>query len=146
MTLTGRHVAAMFVGGFSIIIGVNIVLAVSAVRTFPGVEVKSPYVASQEFEARRAAQEALGWHAAARYEDGRFSLALTDAEGRPAPAQDLAVHIGRPTMERADAPVALDAAGQAALDLAPGLWRVDVTARAEDGTLFEQRLKLWVKK
>ncbi len=55
---TGRHAAAVFVGAFAVIIAVNVALAVSAVRTFPGLEVANSYVASQEFNARRAAQEA----------------------------------------------------------------------------------------
>lgn len=44
--LTGRHVLLMFVAGFGIIIAVNLTLAFSAVRTFPGLEVKNSYVAS----------------------------------------------------------------------------------------------------
>jgi len=59
--LTGRHVLMIFVGAFTVIIGVNIALAYNAVRTFPGLEVKNSYVASQEFNTRRAAQVALGW-------------------------------------------------------------------------------------
>ena len=34
--LTGWHVLAMFIGGFSIIISVNLALAFNAGRTFPG--------------------------------------------------------------------------------------------------------------
>ena len=64
-TLKGRHVAMMFGVGFGVIIAVNIALAVSAVRTFPGLETKNSYVTSQSFEADRAAQEALGWDASA---------------------------------------------------------------------------------
>ena len=56
--LTGWHVLAMFVTGFSIIIAVNITLAINAVRTFPGKETESSYVASQHFDSDRAAQEA----------------------------------------------------------------------------------------
>ncbi|MEM9970975.1 MAG: FixH family protein, partial [Pseudomonadota bacterium] len=39
--LKGWHVATMFVCGFAIIIAVNLTLAFSAVRTFPGLEVKN---------------------------------------------------------------------------------------------------------
>ena len=58
---TGRHAALLFVGSFGIIISVNVALAVNAVRTFPGLEVKNSYVASQEFNDRLHAQTALGW-------------------------------------------------------------------------------------
>ncbi|HBR40028.1 MAG TPA: nitrogen fixation protein FixH, partial [Sulfitobacter pontiacus] len=52
--LTGWHVLAMFIGGFSIIISVNLALAFNAVRTFPGKETESSYVASQNFDTDRA--------------------------------------------------------------------------------------------
>ncbi|MFD1342574.1 FixH family protein [Litorisediminicola beolgyonensis] len=137
--LTGRHVAAVFVFGFGIIIAVNIALAVNAVSTFPGLEVPNSYIASQEFDARREAQEALGWSVAAEYRDGRLTLALTDRSGQLAPVERLELHVGRPTEERDDLPVALGPDRSAMLDLAPGLWRLDVTAEARDGTPFEYR-------
>ena len=52
--ITGRHVAAMFGAGFGVIIAVNVLLATKAVSTFPGLEVKNSYVASQTFDADRA--------------------------------------------------------------------------------------------
>jgi len=58
--LTGRHVLLIFVAAFGVIISVNLVLAYSAVNTFPGLEVRNSYVASQTFNDRKAAQEALG--------------------------------------------------------------------------------------
>jgi nitrogen fixation protein FixH len=59
--LTGRHVFAITAGSFGIIIAVNLLLAWKAVSTFPGVEVASSYAAGIGFDARRAAQVALGW-------------------------------------------------------------------------------------
>ena len=52
-TLTGWHAAAIFGSFFGVIITVNLALAYSAVHTFPGLEVKNSYVASQEFDRRR---------------------------------------------------------------------------------------------
>ena len=49
---TGKHALAVFVGAFGVIIAVNLVLAYNAVKTFPGLEVKNSYVASQEFNER----------------------------------------------------------------------------------------------
>ena len=95
--LTGRHVLAMFCRGFGIIIAVNVALAVSAVRTFPGLEVANSYVASQNFERRRQAQEALGWTLSTTATAGRVEVDLRDAAGAPAPVQDLAAVIGLPT-------------------------------------------------
>lgn len=59
--ITGRQVFGFTVGAFAIIIAVNVYMAYSAVSTFPGVEVPNSYVASQNFEAARDAQDALGW-------------------------------------------------------------------------------------
>ena len=68
---------------FSIIISVNLLLAYSAVKTFPGLEVRNSYVASQSFDADRAAQQALGWSISAEVRDGALYLNILDAEGLP---------------------------------------------------------------
>ena len=137
--IKGRHVLAMFLAGFGTIIAVNVTMAVQAVRTFPGLEVASSYVASQEFDARRAAQEALGWTATADYAGGALAVRVEGAE----PPARIGVRVGRPTTApMAEARVANG--DRVALDLAPGLWRVDVTAAAADGTAFETHLSLRV--
>ena len=58
--LTGRHVLAITLAAFGVIIAVNMVMAVKAVSTFPGLETPNSYVASQRFDRDRAAQAALG--------------------------------------------------------------------------------------
>ncbi len=141
--LTGRHVAAIFCAGFGIIIAVNVTLAVNAVQSFPGLEVANSYVASQSFDARRKAQAALGWSVAARYEDGEIFVALRDAGGRPAAARDLSVHLARPTEARDDRELTLTG-GHARIDLARGLWRLDIAATAPDGTAFAKAVRLRV--
>ena len=95
--LTGRKVLAIAVGAFSVIIAANIALAVAAVGTFPGLEVKNGYIASQTFEAERAAQAELGWVAEAVYEDGELQIDLLDRDGRPLPVESLITRVGRPT-------------------------------------------------
>ena len=140
-TLTGRHVLLMFVSGFGIIIAVNAALAVNAVRTFPGLEVPNSYIASQTFQTRLEAQQALGWTADATYRDGQLRLSITDAAGRPVPARDLRAHISRPTEARSDLDIDL-ASGAARIDLAEGIWRLDISAVAPDDTQFEKALLL----
>lgn len=63
--IKGWHVFTGFAGAFSIIITVNLTLAFQAVRTFPGLEVRNSYVASQTFDADRTAQLGLGWDVSA---------------------------------------------------------------------------------
>jgi nitrogen fixation protein FixH len=140
--LTGRTVFAMFALGFGIIIAVNMLLAVKAVDTFPGLEVANSYVASQSFDARRRAQEALGWTITAEHKAGRLVVDLRDADGHPIRPGDLSLTLGRPTEEADDLEVALQPDGSMALELRPGLWRLDVLATAPDGTEFRKQMIL----
>ena len=146
--LTGRQVFAITAGAFSVIIGVNLLLAVKAVSTFPGLEVDNSYVAGQGFNDRKAAQEALGWTLVPAYADGRVTLDFADSNGVPVSVGDLQVLIGRTTSDADDQwPTFRQQAGGyvADLTLARGKWMVKVTARAADGTLFEQRSELFVQ-
>lgn len=145
--LTGWHAFGIFGGAFAVIIGVNVALAVNAVSTFPGLEVDNSYVASQTFNARRAAQEALGWTVEARLEEDRLVLAITDAEGRPVEAETLAARVGRPTnvSEDRDPEFTFDGRAYVAHEvLRPGNWDIWLKATARDGTPFEQRLQVTV--
>ncbi|MCB6179573.1 FixH family protein [Rhodobacter sp. Har01] len=145
--LTGRHVLAITVGAFSVIIAVNLVMAWKAVATFPGLDVPNSYVASQEFDARRRAQEALGWTMQPAYDRGRMTIAFTDATGRAVEVASLEVLIGRLTEAKDDVtPDFTYVAGQyeAEVPLAAGTWMVRVKAIAADGTLFEQRKRVTV--
>lgn len=134
--LTGKHVFAITASAFAVIIGVNILLAVKAVSTFPGLEVDNSYVASQGFNARKAAQETLGWSMTPGYEQGRMTLAFHGADGQPVQVQDLQVLVGRTTEAKDDAfPVFVqDGAVYAAeVPLHKGKWMVKVTARSPTG-------------
>jgi nitrogen fixation protein FixH len=80
---TGRHMTAILVGFFGIVIAVNFTMAGYASSTFGGIVVENSYVASQEFNGwldRAAKADALGWHAnATRLPDGRVEIRLTGA-------------------------------------------------------------------
>lgn len=146
--ITGKHVLAVTVGAFAVIIGVNLTLAYKAVSTFPGLEVQNSYVASQGFDKRKAAQEALGWTMTPAYQDGRMTLAFRAADGQPVQVQDLQVLVGRTTEASEDRFPAFAFEGDhyaAEVPLNQGKWMVKVTARSADGTLFEQRSELFVK-
>ncbi|QYK41797.1 MAG: FixH family protein [Paracoccaceae bacterium] len=146
--LTGRHVAVITVGAFAVIVGVNLVMAWKAVSTFPGIEVKNSYVASQGWNAARDAQIALGWRLTQEYREGVLTLRFTDSGGLPAPVAGLSVLVGRATEARDDVIPAFQREGgafHADLPLAPGKWLVRVEALAEDGTAFRQRLSLSVR-
>lgn len=143
--ITGKHVLIGFVAAFSVIIGVNLVLAFSAVRTFPGLEVKNSYVASQEFDDRKAAQEALGWTVSADHSGGLLTLRITNEAGRPVAVADLDATVGRATHVQDDQTPDFSFNGNAyvaPVALGDGNWNIRMTARDHDGTLFRQRVVL----
>lgn len=140
--IKGWHVLAVFAGAFGVIITVNLILAVQAVRTFPGLEVSNSYVASQSFEADRAAQIGLGWEVSARLEGD--VLVLTFArDGSPiSPTIESAV-FGRATSVAQDqAPefVFDGTAFVAPVQAGPGNWNLRIRALSADGTLFQRRI------
>ncbi|SPH24869.1 hypothetical protein DEA8626_03903 [Defluviimonas aquaemixtae] len=146
--LTGRKVFFIAASAFAVIIGVNVVMAVQAVRTFPGLEVKNSYVASQRFEAARAAQEALGWSLSHSYEAGTLRLKFRGIGGRPVQVDRLTALVGRTTEAANDISPAFVWDGSsysAPAELGPGKWMILLEAYAGDGTLFHQRLNLFVR-
>jgi len=147
--LTGKHVLILFVGAFGTIIVVNIVLAVSAVTTFPGLEVANSYIASQEFNSRRAAQQSLGWSVQAEAKDGKIYVAFTHSDGTtPVTLTDLKAVIGRPTHTRDDVIPEFVSDGTtyvAPINLERGTWHIHLSARAQNGVEFTQRLQLFIR-
>ncbi|MEO1640989.1 MAG: FixH family protein [Pseudomonadota bacterium] len=146
--LKGRHVLMIFVACFSVIIAANLTLAFSAVKTFPGLEVKNSYVASQHFEADREAQLALGWDIGVELEGDLLKLAIAYADGPVAPEITRAT-LGRATHVFEDQELAFRFDGQAHLaeisPLGAGNWNLRLVAVAPDGTEFKQRIPLWVR-
>ncbi|MGB5557965.1 MAG: FixH family protein [Paracoccaceae bacterium] len=146
--ITGRQVFIVTASAFAVIIGVNITLAYQAVATFPGLEVKNSYVASQSFDADRKAQLALGWDVSAKVEGDVLRLSINDARGKPVQVADLTSTLGRATEVKDDRTPEFIFDGSAyvaAVDLAPGNWNLRMVAIAEDGTRFQQRIVLYVK-
>lgn len=146
--ITGPKAFAIFSSFFVVIIAVNVTLAVQAVRTFPGLEVRNSYVASQTFDRERAAQEALGWTAKAAVEGSELVLTLLGPEGRAVQDASVTASLGRATVRTEDQAPALLFNGvdwRAPVIVGPGRWHLQVSATAADGTAFRQRLDLLVE-
>ena len=146
--ITGKHVLIGFTSAFAIIIGVNILLAYSAVKTFPGLEVKNSYVASQQFNERKAAQEALGWTVRATHSGETLRLSITDNEGAPVSVARLDATLGRATSVAEDMTPAFVFDGTAyvaPVALRDGNWNIRMSAIAGNGTEFTQRVILHVE-
>lgn len=149
---TGRHMLAVLIGFFAVVIGANAVLAVVATGSWTGLVAPNGYVESQHYnevlaDARR--QELLGWRSA--LEGGADGLVFTiaDSTGRPLPGLTVAARIGRPTNEADDRAVDLEDRGDgryaAAGGLAAGAWTVEVTARDSAGRHYRRIFRLWVR-
>lgn len=147
MVLTGRKVFIIAASAFGVIIAVNITMAVLAVGSFPGLEVKNSYVASQKFNADRIAQEALGWKVNADVSGAVLTVAFTGRSGYPVEVASLEAVVGRPTHVREDITPEFaydDGTFSAPVDLAPGTWDIRLVATAPDGTPYRQRIALYV--
>lgn len=145
--LTGRHVLAITIGAFAIILGANLAMLFAAVGSFPGLEVKNSYVASQSFDRERAAQEALGWTVSAAIEEDWVVVRITDATGAPVHPDRITATIGRTTHQKEDRVLAFarDGAGfSAPARLDPGHWHIRLSAGTADGDSFRQRIPVFV--
>ncbi|MCB1389664.1 MAG: FixH family protein [Rhodobacteraceae bacterium] len=138
-------VLAITVSAFSVIIGVNVLMAWFAVETFPGLEVQNTYVASQGFNQRLHDQQALGWRSEADLTGGRLTVRVLGRDGNPAPVADISAILGRPTTEREDTVPDLRFEGGAFVadvDVDYGNWDLRIDAHAADGTEYTYRVGL----
>jgi nitrogen fixation protein FixH len=147
--INGWHVLAIFGSAFAVIIGVNLTLAYQAVATFPGLETRNSYVASQSFEQNRAAQEALGWRVAADVEGDVLRMWVDDNSGPVVPTITSAT-LGRATNVADDRTPEFRHDGRSFVadvsGLAAGNWNLRLEAVAADGTGFRQRVIVKVAK
>ncbi|HSF11657.1 MAG TPA: FixH family protein [Erythrobacter sp.] len=135
-TFTGKHMAAVFVGGFAIVIAVNLLMATVAVGSFHGTVVDNSYVASQKYNGwlkQAAASKALGWQAVPhRREDGRV---VVETIAIPA-AAIITATAERPLGTREDTPLTFVSQGQGRWvsneSLAPGRWQLRLAIRKGD--------------
>lgn len=147
--LTGRHVLFIVLASFGVIVGVNLLLAWQAVATFPGLEVRNGYVASQNFDAERRAQRALGWQVRTRLESGVLTVSFAGPDGRPAEVASVSAVLGRATNAADDQAPAFEAVDRglfrAPVEVERGQWVLQLRAVAADGTAFRQRVSVSVR-
>jgi nitrogen fixation protein FixH len=147
--LTGRKVFMIFVGAFTIIFGVNFYMAREAIHTFPGLEVENSYVASQTFDADRAAQEALGWDVSAAIEGSALKLDIVGRDGLHVMPAKITASLGRATERTDDQDLVFSQNSLGSLvadvgELGGGKWDLRLEAIAGNGSKFRQRIVLMV--
>jgi nitrogen fixation protein FixH len=133
-TFTGRHMLAIMLAFFGLVIAVNVTMAVVAGSTWTGFVVRNSYVASQEFNGKVAAaraQDALGWKAELAIADGQARLTLFDRDGAPLAMERTEIVLRNPASDADDRTIVLDADGEAMsarVDVRDGLWVVEIDA------------------
>lgn len=132
---TGKHMTAIMVAFFAVVIGVNLIMARYASSTFGGVVVENSYVASQKYNQwlQEAAQEkALGWSAkASRLSSGQVAVRLG---GAPAGAS-LTGHVWHPLGRQPDRPLTFaaqpDGSFVSSQEIPAGRWRLRLEVQAQ---------------
>ena len=149
--VTGRMVLFILLGFFAVVAGVNFTMMSIALRTMPGVDVKSSYESSQNFNRdiqRARAQAARGWQADVTFIEkaGRtVTLSMRDRNGEPVKGLDVAVRFAHPSDRKADHVAALTeiAPGQYEGEAAPrGVWDLMIEARLADEIMFKSQSRL----
>lgn len=132
---TGRHMAAILIGFFGIVIAVNFIMATNAVRTFGGAVVDNSYIASQQFNhwlAEARAQDALGWQVEVK---GRGGALVAELAGPDGPVDGAVVRVAaeHPLGRIPGRSFALPAVGHGRYSaphaLTPGRWHIRIDAR-----------------
>ncbi|MBU6165551.1 MAG: FixH family protein [Alphaproteobacteria bacterium] len=128
---TGRHMAAVMIGFFAVVVGVNIHMARLASGTFGGTVVENSYVASQKYNGWLAAARAadrLGWATPVALDAGRHVVV-----GVPGAGFAISGSAHHPLGRAADVSLAFRADGQGRLvattPLPAGRWQVRLTIR-----------------
>ena len=142
---TGKHMLALILSFFGVVIGVNVTMAVISSVSWTGLVVDNSYVASQEFEEKRLAhlsQVEAGWLATFTYLPGIARLVIVDGSGNEIDLGDVTLKINRPVGGHDDKVLTLrrDALGgySADVQLDPGVWQARLTAPETPKGWFEQ--------
>jgi nitrogen fixation protein FixH len=134
---TGRHMLAIMIGFFGVVIAVNFTMATLAEETFGGTVVDNSYVASQQFNswlAAARAQERLGWHAEPGLDSRRRVVVAVQGGSRPLIGAQVEAVASHPVGAAPDIALAFrpDGAGHyvALAPLPAGRWLVQFTIKS----------------
>ncbi|MBI2717559.1 MAG: FixH family protein [Rhizobiales bacterium] len=149
---TGRHMLAILIAFFGVVIAVNVVLAWFANSTWSGLVVSSDNELTQTFNrdnARARALATLGWKIELTHEPGKLTVTYADKDGRPLAGLTLTGQLRRTTTASQDRPLAFreTTPGTYLADatMAPGLWEVAITANGDGATGYDKTFRLIAK-
>lgn len=149
--ITGRMVFFMLVAFFAVVASVNFYMMSVALRTMPGIDVKSSYESSQNYnrDIQRAREQSLrGWQADVTFiEKGTrtITISMKDKNGEPVKGLDMAVRFAHPSDRKADHTTRLSelSPGQYTGDAAPrGVWDLQIEAQHGGNVMFKSQSRL----
>lgn len=165
-TMAGRRTAGwwypwIFVGCMMVVIAVNVVLAVFAIDTFPGLEDTDYYHKGLKYNSNLEAaqvQAERGWRmdlafvpeaGAPEERRGRLQASFTDRDGNPLNRLAVEALLTRPTREGYDfgVPLSPDGGGVYSAVIAfplPGQWAARILA-GENGQHFQESHRLLIR-
>ena len=149
---TGRHMLAIMIAFFGVIISVNMLMAWYANSSWSGLISKNTYVASQDFnikahEARAWAEEGFGGVFAVK--GNVLEYTLKGPTAKIDHLRQVTAMFHRPVGDKQDFTIRLDRQGDGvfttAHDLAAGQWIVDIAAIDNGYTVFHQAERIHVR-
>ncbi|MDP6704706.1 MAG: FixH family protein [Alphaproteobacteria bacterium] len=154
--LTGRHVLAMLVGFFAVILVANIVFVWLALDSWTGLDTENAYLRGLDYNRtleQAAAQQRLGWRLDYEIVDEganrRLTVRLSDRDGAPIAGLRVGAQLKRPTHDGHDLALTLEPRGGGVYGATfrpplPGQW--DLTVRAGRGEVpdfvLEDRIEI----
>lgn len=149
--ITGRMVFFMLLGFFAVVAGVNFYMMSVALRTMPGIDVKSSYESSQNYnrDIQRAREQSLrGWQADVTFiekSERTITISMKDKNGEPVKGLDIAIRFAHPSDRKADFTTVLTelSPGQYTGAAAPrGVWDLLIEASRGGDILFKSQSRL----
>lgn len=148
-TFTGRHMTFVLVAFFGVVMAVNFTMARFALSTFGGTVVDNSYVASQRYNewlARAAAQDRLGWVQSVTVGEGRHLLLSVKKNGVSLEGVRVSATLNHPLGQAEPRTIHFSPTGDGALRsaeaLPAGRWRLDVVVRhGEDVARYRDDLQ-----
>ncbi|KTE03814.1 hypothetical protein ATE68_09035 [Sphingopyxis sp. H038] len=146
---TGRHMTAILVGFFAVVIAVNLTMARFAMSTFGGKVVENSYVASQHYNEwlkRADAQDRLGWDTRITLDARRHVLLALSKDGVPLDGIRASATINHPVGRTPPAALNFEPAVGGVLrsvePLVLGRWRLDlIVRRGADEARYRENLQ-----
>jgi len=133
---TGKHMLAIMLAFFGVVISVNFTMAWFANSSWSGLVVENTYVASQEFNGKAAALKAMAASGIAGTLSVRGDVVdydIRNRDGSPAAVDDVTLTFRRPVGDREDFQLPLGKTGEGRFEarhqVLKGDWIVEIISR-----------------